>query len=145
MLQGAIFCGHARKALLTCQLCFQPVMSALSGIPDVALEVGRSRYILLKVYGKDDEEVCKYIVRGSVLAAHHTEVLEKETAALKAAGLECECLGGGYIVHLPDTKELKVYGNSQTYGQADHARATEILKKQYPTYASITWSNDAIV
>ncbi|KAH9369874.1 hypothetical protein HPB48_013879 [Haemaphysalis longicornis] len=77
----------------------RPVMSALSGIPDVALEVGRSRYILLKVYGKDDEEVCKYIVRGSVLAAHHTEVLEKETAALKAAGLECECLGGGYIVH----------------------------------------------
>lgn len=54
-------------------------MSALSGIPDVALEVGRSRYILLKVYGKDDEEVCKYIVRGSVLAAHHTEVRTLQT------------------------------------------------------------------
>ncbi|XP_054932974.1 14 kDa phosphohistidine phosphatase-like [Dermacentor andersoni] len=122
-----------------------PNMSALSGIPDVALEIGRSRYILVKVHLKDDEETYKYVVRGSVLAANHTEVLEKETAALKAAGLECECLGGGYIIHLPDTKELKVYGNSQTYGQADHAKTTEILKKQYPTYTSITWSNDAIV
>lgn len=73
------------------------------------------------------------------------QVLEKETAALNAAGLECECLGGGYIIHLPDTKELKVYGNSQTYGQADHEKTTEILKKQYPTYTSVTWSNEAIV
>ncbi|KAK8761630.1 hypothetical protein V5799_027105 [Amblyomma americanum] len=49
-------------------------MSALSGVPDVALEVGRSRYILVKVYVKDDEETYKYVIRGSVLAANHTEV-----------------------------------------------------------------------
>lgn len=121
------------------------VTAALNNIADVNLEVGRSRYVLIKAYEKEDEDSYKYIVRGSVLAANHTEVYDKEQAALKAAGLESECVGGGYIVHLPDTKELKVYGNSQTYGKADHAKATEILKKHYPTYSSVTWSNDVIV
>lgn len=120
-------------------------MAALNGIPDVNLEVGRSRYVLIKVYEKEDEDTYKYIVRGSVLAANHTEVYNKEEATLKAAGLDSECVGGGYIVHIPDKQELKVYGNSQTYGKADHAKATEILKKQYPSYTSITWCNDTII
>ncbi|KAH8040450.1 hypothetical protein HPB51_010230 [Rhipicephalus microplus] len=198
--------------------------SSLESIPEVKLDNGRFKYVLIKVHDKTDPNRSKLLVRGSASATYHADiyeremskiesnsdfeteclgggriihnpdcgeikvfgysqgygqadhskaveilkrnfpdyksitwfafscaperglkVLEKETAALNAASLECECLGGGYIIHIPDTKELKVYGNSQTYGQADHAKTTEILKKQYPTYSSITWSNDAIV
>lgn len=28
------------------------------------------------------------------------------------------------------------------FGLADHAVTTELLKKRYPDYTSITWSND---
>ncbi|XP_064474879.1 sex-regulated protein janus-A-like [Ornithodoros turicata] len=117
----------------------------LEGIPLVNIEVGRSRYILLKVYNPaDEEEHNKYVVRGSAQAPDHAHVLEAEETQLKNKGLACECLGGGYIVHLPDTQELKVYGTSQRFGQADHSKACDILRTQYPDYKKLTWSNETL-
>jgi phosphohistidine phosphatase len=56
--------------------------------------------------------------------------------------MDCECVGGGRIKHSLDEKTIKVYGYSQGYGLADHAITVEILKKKYPDYKSITFSND---
>lgn len=128
-----------------CQYSSSNMAEELEKVPLVSLEVGRSRYVLLKVYRPDDEELHKYVIRGSAQAADHAQVLAAEEAQLQSKGLACECLGGGYVVHLPEDQELKVYGTSQRFGQADHAKACEILRAQYPNYSKLTWSNDTIV
>ena len=54
---------------------------------------------------------------------------------------ELSCPGGGRIEHKPTTKELFVYGYSQSYGQPDHTVAVGMLQKDYPD-CTITWSNE---
>ncbi|KAA0193494.1 hypothetical protein HAZT_HAZT009670 [Hyalella azteca] len=76
-------------------------------------------------------------------ADFHANIYEKVAPAIeKTAGMDCECVGGGRIKHSLDEKTIKVYGYSQGYGLADHALTVEILKKKYPDYESITFSND---
>uniref|UniRef100_A0A646QD68 Sex-regulated protein janus-A n=1 Tax=Hemiscolopendra marginata TaxID=943146 RepID=A0A646QD68_9MYRI len=115
----------------------------LDSIPDVEIDHGRFKYILIKLYDtKDGQEVSKNIVRGYNWAAYHADIYENVDAKLRELGIESECVGGGRILHEMDKKSIQVYGYSTGYGKADHAVTTEILKKKYPDYGSITWSND---
>ncbi len=57
-------------------------------------------------------------------------------------GWEVEVEGGGRIQHNRADKTLLVYGYSQAYGQPDHSIAVGLLKKCYPDYVSITFSNE---
>uniref|UniRef100_A0A023FQS9 Sex-regulated protein janus-B n=1 Tax=Amblyomma cajennense TaxID=34607 RepID=A0A023FQS9_AMBCJ len=130
--QGARFC----RSLAMSENSFET-------IPDVKIDNGRYKYVLIKVHDKNDASRSKLIVRGSASAAYHADIYEKEMSKIESiSGLETECLGGGRIIHNPDCAEIKVFGYSQGYGQADHSKAVEILKRNFPEYKSITWSNE---
>lgn len=117
--------------------------NTFEAIPEVKLDNGRFKYVLIKVHDKADPNRSKLIVRGSASAAYHADIYEKEMCKIESInGLETECLGGGRIIHNPDCSEIKVFGYSQGYGQADHSKAVEILKRNFPDYKSITWSNE---
>lgn len=75
-------------------------------------------------------------------AEYHSDVYDRVTPNIEALGLDCECVGGGRICHKPEEKSIKVYGYSQGYGKADHSITVGLLKKKYPDYTSITFSND---
>lgn len=117
--------------------------SSLESIPEVKLDNGRFKYVLIKVHDKSDPNRTKLLVRGSASATYHADIYEREMSKIESnAELETECLGGGRIIHNPDCGEIKVFGYSQGYGQADHSKAVEILKRNFPEYTSITWSNE---
>ena len=90
-----------------------------------------------------DTEHSKLLVRGLVSAEYHADVYEHEEELLRksSGGLDCQCLGGGRILHEPERKYIKVYGYSVGYGKADHTKSVELLKKHYPSY-EIEWSDD---
>jgi Janus/Ocnus family (Ocnus) len=46
------------------------------------------------------------------------------------------------IEHEPAESRIFVYGYSMGFGLADHAVTVELLKAHYPSYTSITFSND---
>lgn len=75
-------------------------------------------------------------------AEYHGDIYDTVTPGIESKKLDCECVGGGRIRHEPDKKSILVYGYSQGYGKADHSITVELLKKKYPDYASITFSND---
>uniref|UniRef100_T1J788 Sex-regulated protein janus-A n=1 Tax=Strigamia maritima TaxID=126957 RepID=T1J788_STRMM len=117
----------------------------LEDVADVDIDHGRFKYILIKIYENSSptgEEKSKYIVRGYSWAAYHADIYEKVDEKLKETGIDAECVGGGRILHDLDKKCLSVYGYSTGYGKADHAITTEILKKKYPDYVNISWSNE---
>lgn len=117
--------------------------SSLESIPEVKLDNGRFKYVLIKVHDKSDPNRTKLLVRGSASATYHADIYEREMSKIESnTELETECLGGGRIIHNPDCGEIKVFGYSQGYGQADHSKAVEILKRNFPEYTSITWSNE---
>lgn len=117
--------------------------SSFESIPEVKLDNGRFKYVLIKVHDKSDPNRSKLLVRGSASATYHADIYEREMSKIETNGeLETECLGGGRIIHNPDCGEIKVFGYSQGYGQADHSKAVEILKRNFPEYKSITWSNE---
>lgn len=41
------------------------------------------------------------------------DIYDRVYPAIERKGLECECVGGGRILHKNDLKELTVYGYSQ--------------------------------
>ena len=48
---------------------------------------------------------------------YHANAYDDEEELLRAKGLDCQCLGGGRILHEPDKKYIKVYGYSMGFGK----------------------------
>jgi len=46
--------------------------------------------------------------------------------SLRAKGLDCQCIGGGRILHEKSQKFIKVYGYSVGFGRADHTKTVEV-------------------
>ncbi|XP_064096129.1 14 kDa phosphohistidine phosphatase-like isoform X2 [Macrobrachium nipponense] len=117
--------------------------SPLDKVEAADIDVGRFKYILINVHHSPEggPEVSKHIVRGYSSAGFHSDVYDKVVPAIEKLGLDCECLGGGRILHDEEKKTIEVFGYSQGYGRADHSISVEILKKKYPDY-KITFSND---
>ena len=51
-------------------------------------------------------------------------------------------MGGGRILHKPETKSILIYGYSQGFGKADHTIAHKLIKEKYPQYNDIQWSDE---
>ena len=118
----------------------------LEAWPSVRIDKGVFKYVLIEAYATDpgtDTEHSKLLVRGLVSAEYHADVYEHEEELLRksSGGLDCQCLGGGRILHEPERQYIKVYGYSVGYGKADHTKSVELLKKHYPNY-EIEWSDD---
>ncbi|XP_068695019.1 14 kDa phosphohistidine phosphatase-like isoform X2 [Montipora foliosa] len=117
--------------------------SKLSNIADVEIDPeGRFKYILIKVTGDAHGNVFKYIVRGFSWAGYRADIYDGIEEEIRQMGLKSDCVGGGRIQHDNAESKIFVYGYSMGYGQADHSITVEKLKKAYPHYASITFSNE---
>ncbi|XP_013388841.1 14 kDa phosphohistidine phosphatase [Lingula anatina] len=114
----------------------------LDAVADVDIDQGKFKYILIKVHDPNKDRESKYIVRGYSRAEFHADIYDEVEPSIEGLGLDCECVGGGRMIHDPDKKSIQVFGYSQGYGRADHSISAGILKKNFPSYTSITWSND---
>lgn len=107
----------------------------LDAIPAVDIDDdGVFKYVLIKVYGKESDDLHKIIVRGFSRAEWHNDIYEEVSESLNALGLDTECLGGGRINHQSAQKKILVYGYSQGFGKADHEVSKKILEKVYSNY-----------
>ncbi|CAF0966918.1 unnamed protein product, partial [Brachionus calyciflorus] len=70
------------------------------------------------------------------------DILDDFEKNFNAREIDIECVGGGRIMHEPEKKTIFVYGYSLGFGLADHKISVELLKKKYPDYISITFSNE---
>nr|XP_033773025.1 14 kDa phosphohistidine phosphatase-like [Geotrypetes seraphini] len=116
----------------------------LAQIPDVDIDPdGIFKYVLIRVVvtHPDDSEDSKDIVRGYKWAEYHADIYDKVAAEIEKQGYDCECLGGGRIMHKSQEKKIHVYGYSVGFGRANHFVSTEKLKKKYPNY-TITWADE---
>ena len=111
--------------------------------PSVNIDAeGTFKYVLIEAYAQEgDTEHSKLLVRGYISAEYHADIYDPEEELLRAKGLDCQCLGGGRILHEPDKNFLKVYGYSVGFGKADHTKAVDLLEKRYPGY-NIEWSDE---
>merc|ERR1711911_9839 len=97
--------------------------SALNTIPVADIDIGRFKYVLIKVYSKDpNQEHMKFIIRGYNWASFHADIYDKIQEELDALGLDTECVGGGRILHDSEKKSIYVYGYSMGFGLADHSK-----------------------
>ena len=98
---------------------------------------GEFKYIQILIIEKEDKNKSKLIIRGSSYFSHHKEIFDDFISEIKNSkndilinNYDYNCIGGGKIEF--NGKIISVYGYSVTYGQADHYKTVEILKKYYP-------------
>ena len=72
---------------------------------------------------------------------YHGDIYDMVRPAIEKDGLDCECVGGGRILHDSEKKTIQVFGYSQGFGKADHTISVGILEKKYADY-KITWSDE---
>ena len=106
---------------------------------------GTFKYIQIACINKNNNNDSKLIIRGTTYYSFHKEIFDdfmKEINNSNNKALienyEFKCVGGGRIEI--NGKMIFVYGYSTVFGQADHAKTVEILKKYYP-YKVIDYSN----
>ena len=102
---------------------------------------GKFKYVLIKLKDKSTKKY-RYIVRGYSWASFHAAMIDELEKVLKQTNYICECVGGGRIQHTPEENKIFIYGYSVCYGRADHTITVSLLKKKYPEYTSITYSNE---
>jgi len=104
---------------------------------------GRFKYILIKVHNSPEggKETSKHIVRGYASCEYHGDIYDMVRPGIEKNGLDCECVGGGRILHDAEKKAIQVFGYSQGFGKADHTISVGILEKKYTDY-KITWSDE---
>ena len=102
-------------------------------------DLGRFKYIQIKIINKKNPEDFRIVIRGSTNYGYHKDIFRNfmnEIITNKDKSLyekyNYEVVGGGRIdMHYGD---IKVYGYSTAYGQADHEKTKEILERFFPTY-----------
>ncbi|XP_022654143.1 14 kDa phosphohistidine phosphatase-like [Varroa jacobsoni] len=114
----------------------------MDSIPDVEIDDGRFKYVLIRVHDKRTNAT-KLIVRGIATCSYHMDIYELAQKAIENENFELEALGGGRILHNAKEKRIEVFGYSVDLGQAKHADTCAILAKHFPEYPeeNITWTN----
>ena len=98
---------------------------------------GEFKYIQILCTNKEDNNKSKIIIRGTSFFSHHKEIFDDFITEVKNSknedlinNYDYKCLGCGKIEI--NGKMISVYGYSVTFGQADHLKTVEILKKYFP-------------
>jgi hypothetical protein len=113
--------------------------------PPVEIDVGTFKYVLIEVAHPTSPGENTYLVRGDVMASYHKDAAKKTTIALGNKGIAYTVIGGGRIMHDAANKKILVYGFSYGFpwqGEPRHDISTRVLKKAFPDYESIEWSNE---
>ena len=106
---------------------------------------GTFKYIQISCINKNDSKDSKLIIRGTSYFSYHKQIFDDFLTEIKNSknkslidDYEFKCIGGGRIEI--NGKMIFIYGYSTVFGQADHAKTVQILKKYYP-YKNIDYSN----
>ncbi|UJR28429.1 hypothetical protein I4U23_009669 [Adineta vaga] len=99
---------------------------------DIGSKSGKFKYILV-------QQGQKHLLRGDPNLEYHDKIFEKlkQEVGDKSSD-ELKVLGGGKVLVDFDKKQINVFGESQAYGAADHAKAKELLKEKYPDFTIST-------
>lgn len=112
-------------------------------VPQVDIDQGVFKYVLLRLTDSRDSSRSKLLVRGSCAAAYHNHILQHTKAQLQGldpeGALQLQVLGGGRIEHYPQQQVASVYGYSAAFGPAVHEVAAGLMKKWMP-FTNISWS-----
>ncbi|CAF0769084.1 unnamed protein product [Rotaria sordida] len=99
-----------------------------SNTVDIGSKSGKFKYILV-------QQGQKYILRGDSSLEYHDQIFDKLKKDVgEKTSSELKVLGGGKIQADFDKKQINVFGDSQSYGAADHAKAKSILQEKYPDF-----------
>ena len=115
----------------------------LRKIPVVDIDNGTFKYVLLTTYTPSGRQLC--LVRGYSDCPYHGDVAARaeEEPTLRAAGCYgTSAQGGGRMVHDPAAKTLKVFGYSQAFGQADHAKTVKLCRQHLGLDYRIDYGKD---
>mmetsp|Transcript_35764 Transcript_35764/g.83417 ORF Transcript_35764/g.83417 Transcript_35764/m.83417 type:complete len:224 (-) Transcript_35764:136-807(-) len=115
---------------------------ALEQLPDVIIDEGTFKYVLLRVTAASGER--KYLVRGTLGAEFHKDVALPYVRAYLKDGFGVEILGGGRILHDVPRGFLKIYGFSYGFPWADgtgHEISAEVCSNFFSGY-EVDWTND---
>jgi phosphohistidine phosphatase len=117
--------------------------------PAVQIDEGTFKYVLIETTRTPGGSLLsppRLLVRGHVGANYHKDAARATTQALALAGWEYTVLGGGRIRHAIAAKEILVYGHSYGFPWgaegSRHADTVEVLKRKFPDYASIAWTDE---
>ena len=106
---------------------------------------GTFKYIQIACINKNNNNDSKIIIRGTSYFSFHKQIFDDFIKEINNSynkilidNYDFKCVGGGRIEI--NGKMIFVYGYSTVFGQADHAKTVEILKKYYP-YKVIDFSN----
>ena len=106
---------------------------------------GTFKYIQIACINKNNDNDSKLIIRGTSYYSFHKQIfydfmkeINNSNNKVLIDNYDFKCVGGGRIEI--NGKMIFVYGYSTVFGQADHAKTVEILKKYYP-YKVIDYSN----
>ena len=98
---------------------------------------GEFKYIQIACINKNNKNDSKIIIRGTAFYSYHKQIYDdfiNEINNSKNNSLienyEYKCVGGGKIEI--NGKMIFVHGYSNVFGQADHSKTVDILKKCYP-------------
>ncbi|CAF3201412.1 unnamed protein product [Rotaria socialis] len=99
-----------------------------SNIVDIGSTPGKFKYILV-------QQGEKYIIRGDPNLEYHDQIFAKLQQDIGDESTnELKVLGGGKVLVDFNKKQINVFGESQSYGAADHAKAKSILQEKYTDF-----------
>ncbi|CAF1087692.1 unnamed protein product [Adineta ricciae] len=103
-----------------------------SQIVDIGSKSGKFKYILV-------QQGQKHLIRGDPNLEYHDKIFEKlkQEVGEKSAD-ELKVLGGGKVLVDFEKKQINVFGESQSYGAADHEKSKALLQEKYPDFTIST-------
>ena len=114
-------------------------------IPETSLvSTGKFKYIAIEVLFKNaTPPATMTFIRGDKSCPYHANILQKFIdTELSVSGLSfngkpimdettTSCPGGGRIIYEPEESSLTIYGYSKGFGQYDHNKSVEIMKRSF--------------
>ncbi|CAF3832020.1 unnamed protein product [Rotaria magnacalcarata] len=96
-----------------------------SNIVDIGSTPGKFKYILV-------QQGEKYIICGDPNLEYHGIIALQDIG--DESTNELKVLGGGKVLVDFNKKQINIFGDSQSYGAADHAKAKSILQEKYTDF-----------
>jgi len=118
-------------------------------IPFVSIDEGAHKYVLISATEPGPRQageapIARHFVVSKRGAAYHRDAAESLLQVLEAYEYtDIRVMGGGRIYLDHDSRSISVFGYSYGFGQADHAKSTEVIRgtETYKNY-DVKWSNE---
>ena len=119
-------------------ICINCKGKLIDKIPECIIsEMGRFKYIQIRVKEKKKPNETKIIIRGKLGLSYHLANFMEFMSEMKKSpelfnNFDFEPIGGGWINI--DKNNISIYGYSTAYGKAPHIITSSFLSKYYPNH-----------